>query len=170
MMMCERTSEGVAEGSIVATKPQSNLTPWLALWTYSRMDDDAYDKVLAAQGLPWAVRKLLQAFTAQREFVIDDANRFFFKSKMLTGSWNGLHPDCPTNFSVLGYSIETLVTWEDEGRLLVSTMKTTASDGFITSGWDSTTRITHALQEDGELLITTIAPEGQYCMWMKRVT
>ena len=146
----------------------ADLKPWLGLWTYDRMEDADYDRVLAAQGLPWAIRKLLQAFTAQREMVIDENGQFLFKSKMLTGSWNSLHADEPTNFAVLGYSVDTLVAWEDGGKMLVSTCKTTAADGYLTSGWTATTRITHTLDGD-DLVITTIAEEGQYRMWMKRI-
>lgn len=131
------------------------------------MEDDSYHHVLGQQGLPWAVRKLLQQFTAQREFLMD-VGGFLFRSKMLTGSWNELRVDSPTVFSVLGYTVDTLITWEDEGRRLVSTMKTTAAEGVLTSGWTSTTRIAHELDERGELIVTTIAPEGQYRMWMSR--
>jgi len=86
---------------------------------------------------------------------------------MLTGSWNELHADEPTTFSLLGYSIDTLVTWENDGTRLVSTMKTTAADGYFTSGWSTTTIITHELH-DGELVVQTIAPEGEYTMWFTR--
>ena len=144
-----------------------DTAPWIGLWTYARQDDAAYHEILGKQGLPWAIRKLLQQFTAQRQFVMD-GDRVLFRSKMLTGSWNELHADEPTTFTVLGYTIDTLVTWEDEGKLLVSTMKTTADDGYFTSGWQATTRITHAVTPDGELEITTIAAEGQYKMWMTR--
>ena len=131
------------------------------------MEDEQYHSVLQKQGLPWAIRKLLQAFTAQREMIIDGNGEFLFRSKMLTGSWNELHCDVPTTFTVLGYTVDTLVAWEDDGALLVSTMKTTAEDGYISSGWTATTRITHAVVGD-ELEITTIAAEGQYKMWMAR--
>ena len=47
-------------------------------------------------------------------------------------------------------------------------MKTTAAEGFITSGWQTTTRITHTIDADGLLCITTIAPEGEYQMFMTR--
>jgi len=140
------------------------------LWTYARMEEEKYHEVLGKQGMPWAISKLLQQFTAQREFVGEADGRFLFRSKMLTGSWNELHPDTPTTFSVLGYTVDTLVTWEDGGKLLVSTMKTTASDGYFTSGWEAVTRITHAITADGELAVTTIAPEGEYVMWMTRET
>ena len=142
-------------------------SPFLGLWTFSRMEDEQYHTVLEKQGLPWAVRRFLQAFTAQREMVIDESGKFLFKSKMLTGSWNELHCDEPTVFSVLGYTIDTLVAWENDGSLLVSTCKTTAADGFVTTGWTATTRITHEVVGD-ELEITTIAADGQYKMWMTR--
>lgn len=64
-------------------------------------------------------------------------------------------------------SRSTLVTWENDGHTLVSTMTTTAAEGYFTSGWTATTRIEHTL-EDGELVIKTIAPEGTYLMWMER--
>lgn len=80
----------------------ADAAAWLGLWTYNRMEDSEYEAVLEAQGLPWAVRKLLQAFTAQREFVIDETGTFLFRSKMLTGSWSSLHADEPTTFTILG--------------------------------------------------------------------
>ena len=138
------------------------------------MDDENYHDVAGKQGVPWAIRKLLQKFTPQREckFVQggDDQTekRFLFRSKMLTGTWNELAPDEPTTFSVLGYNIDTLVTWEEDGRLLVATTKTTASDGYFTSGWTATTRITHAVTANGEMEIVTITPEGEYKMYMTR--
>ena len=89
-------------------------TAFLGLWTYARMEDEQYHSVLQKQGLPWAIRKLLQAFTAQREMIIDGNGEFLFRSKMLTGSWNELHCDVPTTFTVLGYTVDTLVAWEDE--------------------------------------------------------
>jgi len=121
--------------------------------------------VLGAQGLPWAVRKFLMQFVAQREFLEDD-DGFLFRSKMLTGSWNELRVATPTTFSVLGYKVDTLITWEEDGRLLVSKMDTTAAEGYFTSGWSTMTRITHE-RAGNELLITTQAPEGQYRMWMQ---
>ena len=145
----------------------ADAAPFIGLWTYARMEDEQYHAALAKQGLPWAVRKLLQAFTAQREFVVEADGRFLFRSKMLTGSGNELHIDEPTVFSVLGYTVDTLVTLE-AGPLLVSTCTTTAADGFVTSGWTETTRITHAIDENGELVITTIASAGEYRMWMTR--
>merc|ERR1712087_125947 len=145
-------------------------SPWAGRWTQARTDDESYEAVLSASGIPWAVHKLLQQFSAEREFVVSAGKPFLFRSKMLTGSWNELTPDDPTTFSVLGYSIHTLVTWENQGTTLVSTMRTTAEDGWLTSGWSTTTRITHELTEAGELLVTTIAPEGEYRMWMRRNT
>lgn len=141
-------------------------SPFLGLWTYASMDEEQYHHVLGQQGLPWAVRKLLQQFTAQREFCFD-ADGFLFRSKMLTGSWNELRVDTPTVFSVLGYTVDTLITWEENASVLVSTMKTTAADGYFTSGWSATTRIAHAICA-GELVVTTITPEGEYRMTMTR--
>ena len=106
-----------------------DLTPWLGVWTQARQEEEAYNRALEAQGLPWAVRKLLQHWVAMREFRREADGALLFRSKMLTGFWNELHPEEPTNFSVLGYSIDTLVTWEDDGATLVATMKTTAADG-----------------------------------------
>ena len=105
-----------------------DLTPWLGVWTQARQEEEAYNRALEAQGLPWAVRKLLQHWVAMREFRREADGALLFRSKMLTGFWNELHPEEPTNFSVLGYSIDTLVTWEDDGATLVATMKTTAAD------------------------------------------
>ena len=144
-----------------------SASEFLGLWTYTRMDDEAYHAVLAAQNVPWAIRKLLQAFTAQRDFIIDESGQFLFRSKMLTGSWNELHADSPTTFTLLGYTVDTLVTWEQTGKLLVSTMKTKADDGYFTSGCDTTTRITHQVKAD-ELEVATITPEGTYTMWFAR--
>ena len=102
------------------------------------------------------MRKFLQGFTAQRHFVVDKRG-FVLKAKMLTGSWNGLHADDPSNFTVLGYSIDTLVSWEGDGKLLVSTCTTTAADGWVTSGWSATARIEHALEGE-ELCISYVDP------------
>ena len=43
------------------------------------------------------------------------------------GSWNEVNADQQKTFSVLGYKIDTIVAWEDDGRTLVSTMTTTAA-------------------------------------------
>jgi len=43
------------------------------------------------------------------------------------GSWNEINADQQKTFSVLGYTIDTIVTWEDNGHTLVSTMTTTAA-------------------------------------------
>ena len=93
---------------------------------------------------------------------------FILRAKMLTGSWNELPADTPTNFSVLGYSVDTIVTWENGGTTLVNTSTTTAADGYFASGWTSTTRIEHELTAEGELCIRTITPDGEYCYWMTR--
>ena len=143
-----------------------SLTPFLGMWTFERMDDERYHETLGKQGLPWAVRKLLQHFEAAREFVQSPDGTFVFRSKMLTGSWNELGLNEPTTFSVLGYTIDTLVTWEED-CMLVSTMKTTAAEGFVSAGWTATTRITHAIEGE-ELCVTTIAPDGSYKMWLRR--
>ena len=144
-----------------------NARPLLGHWTFTRQDDEQYHIVLQTQGLPWAIRKLLQVFVAEREFVLEADGRLLFRSKMLTGSWNELHVDTPSTFSVLGYTIEAVLTWEDDGRTLVSTTKTTAADGYFSSGWTATTRMTHTMVGT-ELEITTIAPEGQYKYWMSK--
>ena len=47
------------------------------------------------------------------------------------GSWNEINADQQRTFSVLGYTIDTIVTWEDDGRTLVSTMTTTAAGGHV---------------------------------------
>ena len=118
--------------------------------------------------MPWAIRKLCQQFKAQREFIAPPGKSFLLRAKMLTGSWNELHANEPTTFSVLGYTVDTLVTWENDGRTLVSTMTTTAADGWVMSGWTSTSRITHELTMDGELEVNTIVPEGEYKMWFSK--
>ena len=46
---------------------------------------------------------------------------------MCAGSWNVVHADQQKTVSVLGYKIDTIVAWEDDGRTLVSTMTTTAA-------------------------------------------
>ena len=46
---------------------------------------------------------------------------------MCAGSWNEISADQPTTFTVLGYTVDTLVTWENGGRTLVSTMTSTAA-------------------------------------------
>ena len=151
------------------TTAPADVTPWLGLWTEVRTDEEAYNRVLGNAGVPWAIRKLLQQFAAQREFRLPTPGEpLLFRSKMLTGSWDELNPDTPTVFSVLGYTVDTLVTWENGGRTLVSTMTTTAADGYVLSGWSTTTRITHELTVDGELEVNTIAPEGEYKFWMTR--
>ena len=38
-----------------------------------------------------------------------------------------VNADQQKTFSVLGYKIDTIVAWEDDGRTLVSTMTTTAA-------------------------------------------
>ena len=107
--------------------------------------------MLAASGIPWAVRKLVQTFKAQREFVVRAGQPFLVRSKTLTGSWEEICADVPKQFSLLGYTVDSallgpaarivaphtasdpppaaLVAWENDGRTLVSTMTTTAADG-----------------------------------------
>ena len=155
-------------GADAGSSPPADLSPWLGVWTEVRGDDEAYHRVSGAAGVPWAIRKLCQQFKAQREFVVPPGKPFLLRAKMLTGSWNELHANEPTTFSVLGYTVETLVTWENEGRTLVSTMTTTAADGWVMSGWTSTSRITHKLTADGELEVNTTVPEGEYKMWFAK--
>ena len=68
------------------SKPPQNLKPWLGVWTESRNDDESYNRVLGASGIPWAVRKLLRKFTAQREFALPPNKPLLIRSKMLTGA------------------------------------------------------------------------------------
>ena len=56
---------------MAASSSPAKSSKFLGLWTYTRMEDDDYHRVLGEQGLPWAVRALLQQFTAQREFLED---------------------------------------------------------------------------------------------------
>ena len=42
--------------------------------------------------------------------------------------------------------------------------------GYVLSGWSSTTRMTHALTDDGELKVVTVTAQGEYAMWMTRKT
>ena len=44
------------------------------------------------------------------------------------------------------------------------------AEGFVLSGWSSTTRMTHALTDSGELMVVTITAQGEYAMWMTRQT
>ncbi len=97
------------------------------------------------------------AFTAEREFKMDEGG-FVLASKMLGGFWNQLHANEPTKFEVLGYSIQTLVTWEDDGRTLVSTMTTHSAEGYIAAAWTTTTRITHTITEGGARTSQTESP------------
>eukprot|EP00966_Prymnesium_polylepis_P130914 3027840-Prymnesium_polylepis.1 len=75
--MAEATA---AEAGTPAGAPPADAIPWLGVWTQARVDDDAYDRVLAASGIPWAVRKLLQSFTAQRELVLPPGKPVLFRS------------------------------------------------------------------------------------------
>ena len=134
-----------------------------------RAEDEKFEALLAEQGFSWPFRKLIMSFTAEREFTLDDDGAFLFGSKMLTGSYNRLHAYEETIFSVMGYTIKTMITWEDGGDTVVSTMETTAEDGYFTSGWSKTTRITHTLdRERDEIVVNTIAAEGSYLMWLGR--
>jgi hypothetical protein len=122
--------------------------------------------------------KLVQQFATVRIMELDEEGRFHFASKMLTGSLSWLYADEPTNFSIMGYSIDTLMTWEDQesidgaptldGKTLVTTMVTTAAEGYFTSGWTKSTRITHSLSQAGEMVIAVISPEGTYLQWLAR--
>jgi hypothetical protein len=42
--------------------------------------------------------------------------------------------------------------------------------GYVLSGWSSTTRMTHALTDGGELKVVTVTAHGEYAMWMTRKT
>lgn len=112
-------------------------------------------------------------FVAERKFALD-AKGFVLTSKMLgfdvlTKLWNSCYVDEPTEFSVLGYTVVATLTWEDEGRTLVSTTVTTAADGYVLSGWTATTRMTHRIDEEtGEMVCVTIAPEGEYANWLSK--
>ena len=68
------------------SKPPKDLKPWLGVWTETRVDDEAYNQVLGASGVPWAVRKLLGKFTAEREFALPSNKPLLIRSKMLTGA------------------------------------------------------------------------------------
>ena len=164
-----RPDESIEAAAAAAGPPPADMTPWLGKWTQATIDEEAYHRVLGEQGLPWAVRKLLQAFTSQREFALNESGRFELRSRMLTGSWNSVEPAVePTAFSVLGYTIDTLVTWRDGGKMLVSTCTTSAADGYVLSGWSKTGHIEHWLDESDRLVVRTVTPEGNYLMWMTR--
>ena len=51
----------------------------------------------------------------------------FLPAAVYAGNWNEVNVDQPAAFTVLGYKMDTLVTWEDDGRTLVSTITTTAA-------------------------------------------
>ena len=42
------------------------------------------------------------------------------------------------------------------------------AEGYVLSGWSSTTRMTHALTDSGELKVVTVTAQGEYAMWMTR--
>lgn len=162
----------------------SDLSPWLGVWTGDgtsppfKIEQDKFEALLTAQGFPWAFVKVVQQFATVRKMELDEQGRFHFASKMLTGSFSWLHADSPTTFSVMGYSIDTLMTWEDQaeidgaptldGKTLVTTMVTTAADGYVTTGWTTTTRITHSLTQQGDMVIDVISPDGSYLQWLAR--
>ena len=90
---------------------------------------------------------------------------------MLTGGYERLRAYEETVFSIMGYSIKTMITWEDGGNTVVSTMETTAEEGYFTAGWSKTTRITHTLDRaSDEMVVNTIAEEGSYLMWLARAS
>ena len=142
------------------------LKPFLGTWTAVRMQDDEYNDVLQKQGVPWPMRKVLGSFTAAREVALDGSQRVMLKSKNIIGGWSEVILGEPQTFEMMGYKLETLAVWED-GMIKV-TCRTTAEAGMLTAAVDITTRMTHHINEDGELVITTVAPEGQYLMWMAR--
>ena len=72
------------------SKPPKNLEPWLGVWIESRIDDEAYNRVLEASGIPWPIREVLAKFTAQREFALPPAKPLLIRSKMITGACGGL--------------------------------------------------------------------------------
>ena len=69
-----------------ATKPPKDLKPWLGVWVQTRCEEENCNRVLGASGVPWPVRKLLQQFKAQREFVLPSDKPVLIRSKMLTGA------------------------------------------------------------------------------------
>ena len=68
------------------SKAPKNLRPWLGVWIESRIDDEAYNRVLEASGMPWPIRKLLAKFIAQREFALPPGKPLLIRSKMITGA------------------------------------------------------------------------------------
>ena len=68
------------------SKPPKDLKPWLGVWIESRIDDEAYNRVLEASGIPWPIRELLAKFTAQREFALPPGKPLLIRSKMITGA------------------------------------------------------------------------------------
>ena len=162
----------------------SDITPWLGIWTGDgtsppfKFEQEKFEALLSQQGFPWPFVKLVQQFATVRKMEVDEEGRFHFASKMLTGSFSWLYIDDPTVFSIMGYSIDTLMTWEDQaeidgtptldGKTLVTTMVTTAAEGYFNAGWTKTTRITHSLNQQGEMVINVIAPEGSYLQWLAR--
>ena len=89
-------------------------------------------------------------------------------STALKKFWNTCGMNDPTNFSVMGYSIVATLTWEDDGTTFVSTTVTSATEGYITSAWSTTTRMLHRIV-DGEMEVTTIEPNGdQYKSWLTK--
>jgi hypothetical protein len=82
--------------------PPEDYTPWLGRWTGAgtsppyKIEQDKFEALLALQGFPYAFVKLVQQFATVRIMELDEARRFHFASKMLTGSFSWLYADEPT--------------------------------------------------------------------------
>ena len=65
--------------------------------------------------------------------------------------------------------LKTLFIYQD-GNTFVSTTVTTSEEGYVLSGWTTTTRMTHRIEPNGEMAVTTIEPNGdRYTNWFTRV-
>ena len=160
--------------TIMACGPPADYTPWLGHWMQSRFEEEVFEAVLAKKGFPYPLRRLMTNFVAERKFFLD-GDRFMLTTKMLGFDtikkfWNTCPMNEPTSFSVLGYSIVATLTWEDDGNTFVSTTVTTSEEGYVLSGWTTTTRMTHRIEPNGEMAVTTIEPNGdRYTNWLTKV-
>ena len=63
--------------------------------------------------------------------------------------------------------LPTMCVKSHTSRLCAENQTSAQTQGYFSSGWTATTRMTHTMV-GSELEITTIAPEGEYKYWMSK--
>ena len=146
---------------------------WLGHWVQTRFDEEVFDRLLTAQGVPFPLRHLMKTFVGERVVSVDEDGNVVVMSKkigfdLIKKMWSKLIVGCePSKMEALGYCVEASVAWEEGGAMLVISTVTSSKGGLFGSAWSVTTRAEHHLV-DGELVCSADSGDWAYRAWFTR--